>query len=80
MQMIEEFELVALLIDLPKVKLIRGDVGTVVMIHGEQKGFEVEFVNASGRTIAVETLYPDQIKKVDQSTAVLHVPELQLAV
>lgn len=76
--MIEEFESVALLIDLPKVGLIRGDVGTVVMIHGEQKGFEVEFVNASSRTVAVETLCPKQIKRIDQATAILHVSEVYL--
>ena len=76
--MIKESDLVALLIDLPNVDLIRGDVGTVAMIHGVQKGFEVEFVNASGKTIAVETLQLNQIKKIDQQKAILHVPEMEL--
>lgn len=76
--MIKESDLVALLIDLPVADLIRGDVGTVAMIHGDQKGFEVEFVNASGKTIAVETLYQSQIKKINQQKAILHVPELEL--
>ncbi len=76
--MINETDLVAILINLPKANLIRGDVGIVVIVHGDQLGFEVEFVNASGRTIAVEALYPDQIKKIDQAMAILHDTELQL--
>ena len=71
--MIYESDLVALLIDLPATDLVRGDVGTVAMIHGDQKGFEVEFVNAEGKTIAVETLSQNQIKKINQEKAILHV-------
>lgn len=78
--MIDESDLVALLIDLPEVALVRGDVGTVAMIHGEQKGFEVEFVNADGKTIAVETLNRDQIKKIKQEKAILYVSEMVLQV
>ena len=78
--MIDESDLVALLIDLPEAALVRGDVGTVAMIHGEQKGFEVEFVNADGKTIAVETLNRDQIKKIKQEKAILHVSEMVLQV
>lgn len=76
--MINESDLVALLIDLPDADLIRGDVGTVAMIHGDQSGFEVEFVNASGKTVAVETLRQNQVKKIDQQKAILHVPEMEL--
>jgi hypothetical protein len=77
--MIQESDLIALLIDLPDVSLFRGDVGTVAMIHGEQQAFEIEFVNADGKTVAIETLYADQIKKIDQGMAILHVPEMKLA-
>ncbi len=77
--MIHETDLVAILIDLNEAKLVRGDVGTVAMVHGDQEAFEVEFVNAAGKTIAVETLYRDQVRKIDQGMAILHVPELQLA-
>ena len=76
--MVKESDLVALLVDLPGADLIRGDVGTVAMIHGDQQGFEIEFVNASGKTIAVETLYRSQIKKINQQKAILHVPEMEL--
>ena len=77
--MIDESDLVALLIDLPGSGLVRGDVGTVAMIHGQQAGFEVEFINASGKTIAIETLRADQVKKIEESKAILHVSEMALA-
>ena len=63
MTRIAEADLVALLIDIPEVNLVRGDVGTIAMVHGDQQASEVEFVNAGGQTIAVETLERDQIKK-----------------
>lgn len=79
MAQIEETDLVAILIDIPTANLVRGDVGTIAMVHGDQLAFEVEFVNASGKTIAVETLSRNQVMKIDQGMAILHVPELQLA-
>ena len=65
----------ALLMDLPSLGLVRGDVGTVAMVHGHQAGFEIEFVNAQGRTIGVETLMVDQVKKIEESKAILHISE-----
>ena len=76
--MIDECDLVALLIDLPDLGLVRGDVGTVAMVHGQQAGFEVEFINAIGRTIGVETLLVSQVKKIEQAKAILHVSETAL--
>ncbi|MEZ0538695.1 DUF4926 domain-containing protein [Fibrella arboris] len=78
MTLIDETDLVALLIDLPGANLVRGDVGTIAMIHGDQQAFDVEFVNAVGKTIALKhSTEPN--KKIDQAMAILHVPELQLA-
>jgi len=77
--MIEECDLVALLTDLPQFGLFRGDVGTVAMVHGNQAGFEVEFINAGGHTVAVETLRADQVKKIEERNAILHVPEVALS-
>ena len=77
--MIDECDLVALLTDLPQSGLFRGDVGTVAMVHGNQAGFEVEFVNAGGDTIAVETLRADQVKKIEERNAILHVSEVALS-
>jgi len=76
--MINECDLVALLTDLPDLGLVRGDVGTVAMVHGQQEGFEVEFVNAGGKTIGVETLRAEQVKKIEDSKAILHVSEMAL--
>lgn len=76
--MIDECDLVALLVDLPDLGLVRGDVGTVAMVHGQQAGFEVEFINAIGRTIGVETLLVSQVKKIEQAKAILHVSEMAL--
>lgn len=60
--MIEELQRVALAVDLPEEGLKRGDVGTVVMIYEEGRGFEVEFVTFSGATVAVVTLEASQVR------------------
>ena len=46
---------VALVTDLPELGLFVGEVGVVVELLGDD-AFEVEFVNASGRTYGVHTL------------------------
>lgn len=76
--MIEESNLVALLVDLPTLNLFRGDVGTVALVHGNQQGFEVEFVDGSGHTVAVETLRAGEVKKINQGSTILHVAEQTL--
>lgn len=48
------------------------------MVHGQQAGFEVEFINAIGRTIGVETLLVSQVKKIEHAKAILHVSEMAL--
>lgn len=54
--MIQLFDRVVLNQNIPKKKLEKGDVGTVVMIHGEREGYEVKFYMLEGETYAVETL------------------------
>lgn len=39
---------VALTCDLPSHGLVRGDVGTAVLVHGNGAAFEVEFVGYDG--------------------------------
>ncbi len=73
--MITENELVALLSDLPDTDLRRGDVGTAVYVYEDGKMVEVEFVNATGETLAVTTLQTTQVKRIDHRGAVLHVNE-----
>jgi hypothetical protein len=52
--MIQELEQVLLTVDLLEHGLKRGDVGTVVLVHGAV-GNEVEFMTLDGETIAVVT-------------------------
>ncbi|MBC3785939.1 DUF6883 domain-containing protein [Spirosoma utsteinense] len=52
-------------------------------VHPQNQGkaafYEIAgFTLASGKTIAVETLWQNQIKKIDQQRAILHVPEMEL--
>lgn len=54
--MIEELSTVVLTADLPEQPLCAGDVGTVVMVHQDGKGYTVEFTTLRGETIAVATL------------------------
>jgi hypothetical protein len=60
---IEELDLVILTSDLPSLDLKAGNIGTVVLVHGDGVGYEVEFVTMTGDTLGVETLSPDQLRK-----------------
>ena len=51
---------VALVEDMPVLNLYRGQVGTIVEEY-EPDVFEVEFVDAKGRTYALETLEASQL-------------------
>jgi len=53
--MLKELQTVALLQDIPSKKLKRGDVGAIVNVLSDTK-VEVEFVDNSGRTTALEVL------------------------
>jgi len=46
--MIAELDRVILAEDLPEYGLKAGDIGTVVLIHGEGEGYEVEFTTLDG--------------------------------
>ena len=39
----KELELAALKEDLPEHGLVKGDIGTVVLVHGYGAGYEMEF-------------------------------------
>ena len=62
--LIDELDEVVLTCDLPDHGLAAGDIGTVVLVHGEGKGYEVEFVTLDGETIAVVTLRAEQVRAV----------------
>ena len=65
MNPINELDVVALTGDLPALGLVRGDVGTVVLVHGMGEAFEVEFVGYDGHTVALVTLEADRIRPLD---------------
>lgn len=62
------FSRIALAEDLPKEKLRRGDVATVVEYYegsrGQEPGYELEVFNAVGGTIAVATVRESQIEEL----------------
>lgn len=62
--MIHELERVVLNADLPEHKLERGDIGTVVLVHRDNKGYEVEFNTLDGESVAVVSLYPNQLRPI----------------
>jgi hypothetical protein len=58
---IEELDEVVLTCDLPDHGLAVGDIGTVVLVYDEGKGYEVEFMTLDGETIAVATLRAERV-------------------
>ena len=70
--MIQELDLVALLVNHPALGLRWGDVGTIVHLYGSNDLCEVEFINAKGDTVAVETLATAEVRAVDLGRVMLH--------
>jgi len=76
--MIKEHDCVLLTQDLPEDGLQAGDIGTVVHIHQGGAGYEVEFMTLAGKTVAIVTLLPSQLRPIaDRDIA--HVRELSAA-
>ncbi|MBI2857749.1 MAG: DUF4926 domain-containing protein [Chloroflexi bacterium] len=61
--MIKELDSVVLTVDLTEHGLRKGDVGTVVLVHGTA-GFEVEFMTRGGETLTVVSLTREQVRPV----------------
>lgn len=76
--MIEELDRVVLIVDVPEYGLKAGDIGVVVLIHGEHEGYELEFVTLNGETIAVISAFSSQVRSI-QSGEIAHVRKLQSA-
>jgi hypothetical protein len=55
--------------------LTRGDIGTVVLVHKEGKGYEVEFTTLDGETIAIVTLTANQVR-LSKARDIAHVRDL----
>jgi len=73
--MIRELETVVLKHDVPEQGLKKGDVGTVVHQYTDHEAFEVEFVTAEGKTVAVLTLTERDIRPMGRGE-ILHAREL----
>ena len=73
--MIKELDTVVLTHDIAKYRLVEGDIGVVVHCYSDGNAYEVEFVTAEGRTIAVLTLNLDDVRLMS-SREILHVREV----
>ena len=73
--MIRELDSVVLTRDIDKHGLKKGDVGAVVHAYTDRGAFEVEFVTAEGKTVAVLTLGSGDIRPMARSE-ILHVRQL----
>jgi hypothetical protein len=62
--MISELDRVVLTADLPEYDLKPGDIGTVVLVHQEGLGYEVEFMTLTGKTLAVVSLFSSQVRAI----------------
>ena len=69
--MITEHSLVVLDADARHQKLTHRDVGTVVHVYKDAKGYEVEFVDGGGQTIAVISVGADDVRPI-QAGELLH--------
>lgn len=72
---IHEYDRVVLTQDLPETGFKAGDVGTVVLIHGDGKGYELEFFSVTGDTIDVATAFASQVRPAEESE-VIHARKL----
>ena len=63
--MISEHSLVVLDCEPPHEKLSRGDVGTVVHVYKDGRGYEVEFVDGGGRTVALVTVGANDVRPIE---------------
>lgn len=76
--MMKEHDSVVLTEDIPQHGLREGDVGVVVMVHGDCAAFEVEFVAFDGHTVALLTLEVRQVRPIG-AMEIPHVRELLAA-
>ena len=76
--MIKEHDAIILTEDLPGEGLQAGDIGTVVHVHQNGVGYEVEFMTLAGETIAVVTLMASQVRPVARRD-IAHARELSAA-
>ena len=76
--MVHELDLVVLMRPVEEHGLRVGDVGTIVHCYSDDQAYEVEFVDADGKTLAVLTLEHADVR-LPVSGEILHVRELSSA-
>jgi hypothetical protein len=76
--MIKELDLVVLTHDVSAHGLKAGDIGTVVHCYKGNAAFEVEFVTAEGKTLALLTLPANEVR-ARQSSEILHARAVETA-
>ncbi|KAA0230629.1 DUF4926 domain-containing protein [candidate division KSB1 bacterium] len=76
--MIKELDLVVLNHDIAGYPLTGGDIGTVVNCYKDNAAFEVEFLTAEGKTVALLTVTADEIRP-RLSSEILHAREVESA-
>ncbi|MGL4619605.1 DUF4926 domain-containing protein [Chroococcidiopsis sp.] len=62
--MIQELDRVVLTTNIPEYSLEKGDIGTVVLVHQNRQGYEVEFMTLDGETVAIVSLSNEQVRSV----------------
>lgn len=62
--MIKELDRIILTRDIPENNLKKGDLGIIVMVHDNSRGFEVEFSTLDGDTISVVTLNSEDVREI----------------
>jgi hypothetical protein len=62
--MIRALDNVVLTSELTEFELKEGDIGTVVLVHRDNAGYEVEFVALDGETLAVVSLSKAQVRPI----------------
>lgn len=62
--MIAELDRVILKTDISEYNLEQSDMGTVVLVHQDGKGYEVEFVTLDGETVAIVSLFAAQVRPI----------------
>lgn len=63
--MIKVFDKIVLTRNISSKGLKRGDIGTIVFIHNNHEGYEVEFFTLDGATRSVETLKSSDVRAVN---------------
>ena len=76
--MIEALASVVLTTSLPAHDLQVGDIGTVVLVHQEGKGYTVELMTLSGDAVAMITLPAEQIRPI-RTNEIAHAQALAAA-